>query len=187
MARFGIGPKSQVVEIASNDGYLLQYFRRAGVPVLGVEPAANVAAVAKQAGIPTITDFFGTRLAARLRDEGTRADLLLTHPGQLGKQRFESLSSLGCARSLPWRPIAERGQPCVEPTLPVALPLLAQELLDFWLPLQFLLLEVSDRIARRVLAVGEQLLDWIRRPRFQHGVRAEPLRDLALDTPGTNV
>jgi SAM-dependent methyltransferase len=75
--RFGLGPQSQVVEIASNDGYLLQYFVERGVPVLGVEPAANVAAVAQERGIPTHVGFFGTELASRLREEGIRADLLL--------------------------------------------------------------------------------------------------------------
>lgn len=61
--RFGLGPGSQVLEIASNDGYLLQYFRARGIPVLGVEPAANTAEVATAKGIPTIVDFFGQALA----------------------------------------------------------------------------------------------------------------------------
>lgn len=61
--RFGLGPDSQVVEIASNDGYLLQYFLQRGVPVLGVEPTANTAEVAKAKNIPTIVDFFGRSLA----------------------------------------------------------------------------------------------------------------------------
>lgn len=56
--RFGLGPRSQVVEVASNDGYLLQYFKDTGVPVLGVEPAANVARTAIDKGIPTEVDFF---------------------------------------------------------------------------------------------------------------------------------
>jgi SAM-dependent methyltransferase len=75
--RFGFGKSSQVVEIASNDGYLLQYFLQKGIPVLGVEPAAHVAAVAQKAGIPTLTKFFGTRTAAELRADGRQADLLL--------------------------------------------------------------------------------------------------------------
>ena len=75
--RFQIGPKSQVVEIASNDGYLLQYFAEKGVPVLGVEPAANVAQVAIKKGIPTTTKFFGTQTASELRASGKQADLLL--------------------------------------------------------------------------------------------------------------
>lgn len=75
--RFELGPESKVIEVASNDGYLLQYFKRAGVPVLGVEPTANTAAVAQSKGIPTIVDFFGEtfareQLAARAR----RADLI---------------------------------------------------------------------------------------------------------------
>jgi len=61
--RFGLGPGSQVLEIASNDGYLLQYFRALGIPVLGVEPTANTAEVAIGKGIPTIVDFFGQGLA----------------------------------------------------------------------------------------------------------------------------
>jgi SAM-dependent methyltransferase len=72
--RFGLGPGSQVVEVASNDGYLLQYFAARGVPVLGVEPTANTAAVAIAKGIPTIVDFFGRRLAEE-RLKGT-ADLI---------------------------------------------------------------------------------------------------------------
>jgi SAM-dependent methyltransferase len=61
--RFGLGPDSQVIEVASNDGYLLQYFKAAGIPVLGVEPTANTAEVAISKGIPTIVDFFGEALA----------------------------------------------------------------------------------------------------------------------------
>src|SRR5262249_21729133 len=67
---------SLVVEAASNDGYLLQYYQRAGVPVLGVEPARNIAEVAsRQRGIPTLADFFGVDLAKRLRQEQRRADV----------------------------------------------------------------------------------------------------------------
>jgi len=76
-ARFDLGPSNQIVEIASNDGYLLQYFVERELPVLGIEPAANVAAAAQERGIPTLVEFFGTELATRLRDEGTTADLLL--------------------------------------------------------------------------------------------------------------
>lgn len=75
--RFNIGPASMVVEIASNDGYLLQYFKRNNVPVLGVEPAENCARVAERAGIPTLVRFFGAGLAAELRGQGKSADLLL--------------------------------------------------------------------------------------------------------------
>jgi SAM-dependent methyltransferase len=67
---------SRVVEIASNDGYLLQYFHERGIPVLGVEPAANVAEVALQKGIPTLVEFFG-RATARMLAAESRADLLL--------------------------------------------------------------------------------------------------------------
>ena len=78
MKDFGIDMSSHVVEVASNDGYLLQYFRQAGVPVLGIEPAENVAEVArKERDIPTVSEFFGETLAKRLRDEGKSADLLI--------------------------------------------------------------------------------------------------------------
>ncbi len=76
IARFGLGPSSLVVEVASNDGYLLRWFKDRGVRVLGVEPAANVAKLAESRGIPTLARFFGTELAQQLRSEGTRADLL---------------------------------------------------------------------------------------------------------------
>ena len=75
--RFELDGKSLVVEIASNDGYLLQYFKEQGIPVLGVEPARNVAQVAIDAGIETLTEFFGAALARRLRDERRRCDLLV--------------------------------------------------------------------------------------------------------------
>ena len=68
--------ESLVVEIASNDGYLLQFYARAGIPVLGVEPAANVARVAEDRGIPTLVRFFGRELALELRDSGRRADVI---------------------------------------------------------------------------------------------------------------
>jgi hypothetical protein len=75
--RFGLGPDSSVIELASNDGYLLQWFVEAGVPVLGVEPAANVAAAAEDRGVPTLVRFFGVGLATELVAEGRRADLLI--------------------------------------------------------------------------------------------------------------
>ncbi len=74
--RFDLGPDSHVVELASNDGYLLQYFRERQVPVLGIEPAANVAKVALQKGIPTLVEFFGRATAQSLAGESA-ADLLL--------------------------------------------------------------------------------------------------------------
>ncbi|HEX2909265.1 MAG TPA: class I SAM-dependent methyltransferase [Chloroflexia bacterium] len=77
VARFGLNSQSQVVELASNDGYLLQYFVQQGVPVLGVEPAANVAEVAIQKGIPSVVKFFGQQTARELIAEGKQADLLL--------------------------------------------------------------------------------------------------------------
>ena len=73
----GLGPDSLVVELACNDGYLLQHFGPLGVPVLGVEPAANVAKHANAKGIPTEVGFFGRALASKLVAEGRRADLVV--------------------------------------------------------------------------------------------------------------
>ncbi len=75
--RFGFNRSSQVVEIASNDGYLLKNFAERGVPVLGIEPAANVAAEAIRKGIATIVDFFGAVTAANLVEKGIQAGLLI--------------------------------------------------------------------------------------------------------------
>jgi SAM-dependent methyltransferase len=75
--RLGLGPGSLVVELASNDGYLLQHFLPLDVPVIGIEPAANVARVAIDNGIPTRVDFFGVELAKALVAEGKRADLIV--------------------------------------------------------------------------------------------------------------
>lgn len=75
--RFALGPKSLVMEVASNDGYLLQFFKQRGVPVLGVEPAANIARAAEAAGIPTVVKFFSTATARALAAEGRQADLLV--------------------------------------------------------------------------------------------------------------
>jgi SAM-dependent methyltransferase len=77
MERFGINPESQVVELASNDGYLLQYFVAKGIPVLGIEPAANVAEAARSKRVPTLVRFFGEKVAQELVTDGTQADLLL--------------------------------------------------------------------------------------------------------------
>jgi len=74
--RLGLGRNSLVVEVASNDGYLLQHFVRMGIPVLGVEPAANVAKVAVAKGIPTLVKFFGEQTARELVEQGKQADLL---------------------------------------------------------------------------------------------------------------
>jgi SAM-dependent methyltransferase len=76
-SRFGLNEKSFVVEVASNDGYLLQYFVRQGVPVLGIEPAANIAKVAVEKGVPSLVRFFGTKLARELAADGRCADLVL--------------------------------------------------------------------------------------------------------------
>lgn len=77
VTRFGIDPDWRVVELASNDGYLLQYFKQRGVPVLGIDPSLSVATAARQKGIETRVDFFGVDLAKKLQAEGLRADLLL--------------------------------------------------------------------------------------------------------------
>jgi SAM-dependent methyltransferase len=75
--RLNLGPLSRVYEIASNDGYLLQHFLPLDVPVLGIEPAANVAEVARQKNIPTLVEFFGLKFAERLALEGRSADLII--------------------------------------------------------------------------------------------------------------
>jgi SAM-dependent methyltransferase len=73
--RCSLGPESLVVEAASNDGYLLSNYQREGIPVLGVEPARNIAEVARERGIPTVCEFFDGELADSLRREGKQADL----------------------------------------------------------------------------------------------------------------
>src|SRR5690242_7727546 len=75
--RLELGPESQVVELASNDGYLLQYFVKRGIPALGIDPAANVAKAAEEKGVKTLVAFFGRELAAELAAQGTKADLIL--------------------------------------------------------------------------------------------------------------
>ena len=75
--RFKFNESSLVVEIASNDGYLLQYFKERNIPVLGIEPTSNTAKVAQEKGIESVVDFFGTKLAAKLAQEGRKADLLI--------------------------------------------------------------------------------------------------------------
>lgn len=75
--RLQLGRESLVVEVGSNDGYLLQYFQQRGISVLGIEPAANVAVEAEKKGIPTVAKFFGTELAHQLLSQGRPADLLI--------------------------------------------------------------------------------------------------------------
>ena len=77
VSRFGIDQDWQVVELASNDGYLLQYFKQRSVPVLGIDPSLSVAAAARRKGIDTRVEFFGTELANKLKADGVCADLLL--------------------------------------------------------------------------------------------------------------
>ena len=76
-SRLELSHRSQVVEIASNDGYLLQYFVARGIPALGVEPAGNVACAALAKGVPTRTAFFDLATAEQMRSEGLGADLLI--------------------------------------------------------------------------------------------------------------
>jgi SAM-dependent methyltransferase len=77
MRRFALGHSSLVVELASNDGYLLKNFVAAGVPVLGIDPSDTVAAAAGKIGVPTLVEFFGASVARRLVAAGSRADLLI--------------------------------------------------------------------------------------------------------------
>jgi SAM-dependent methyltransferase len=77
IGRFGLDSQSRILEVASNDGYLLRFFRDQGIPVLGVEPARNVAEVAEAEGIRTMADFFGRRLARELVAAGEAADLVV--------------------------------------------------------------------------------------------------------------
>ena len=76
IARFGLTARSCVVEVAANDGYLLQYVRRAGIPAYGIEPTASTAAVARGKGIDIVQAFFGGALAERLAGDGRSADLI---------------------------------------------------------------------------------------------------------------
>src|SRR5262249_30451589 len=76
-AQLDLGPRSQVVELGSNDGYLLQYFVARGIPVLGIDPAANVAAAARHRGVPTLAVFFGRSVAGRPVGGPGPADLVI--------------------------------------------------------------------------------------------------------------
>jgi SAM-dependent methyltransferase len=76
-SRFGYNENSLVIEVASNDGYLLQYFKQKNIPVLGIEPTANTAKAAKEKGIDSIIEFFGAKLAKELSEKNIKADLLL--------------------------------------------------------------------------------------------------------------
>ena len=77
--RLSLNENSLVLEVASNDGYLLRHFAARRVPVLGVDPARNVAEAARRAGVPTLTEFFGRALAERLAAEGRAADLIVAN------------------------------------------------------------------------------------------------------------
>ena len=96
--RFGFNKYSRIIEIASNDGYLLQYFKQNKVPVLGIEPTANTAEVAKQKGIDTIVDFFGSEFAQNsLVTQDKKGDLIL------GNNEYNS-SSITKAENIICRP-----------------------------------------------------------------------------------
>ena len=71
-----LSSKSLVIELASNDGYLLQYYQQYGIPVLGIEPALNIAKVAVEHGIPTLPEFFSEEMALKLQKEGNCADII---------------------------------------------------------------------------------------------------------------
>jgi SAM-dependent methyltransferase len=75
--RFALGPSSLVVELASNDGYLLKNFLSVGIPVLGIDPSDTVAAAAAKIGVPTLVEFFGEKIAANLARQGRQADLII--------------------------------------------------------------------------------------------------------------
>jgi SAM-dependent methyltransferase len=75
--RLGLGPSSQVIELGSNDGYLLKFFVERGIPVLGIDPAANVARAAAARNVPTLVKFFGVETARELAEEGFQADLVV--------------------------------------------------------------------------------------------------------------
>ncbi len=79
MRRFSLNPSHKVIEIASNDGYLLQHFRNAGIPILGIEPARNIAEFAQVKGIPTLVRFFGLKVAEELTALNQKADLLIAN------------------------------------------------------------------------------------------------------------
>jgi len=77
--RLDLGPGDLVVELASNDGYLLQHFVGAGIPILGIDPAANIASAAEERGVPTLVAFFGQEIAGQLAAQGKRASLVVAN------------------------------------------------------------------------------------------------------------
>ena len=131
IARFGLGADDRVVEIASNDGYLLRNFVARGVPALGIEPARNVAAVAEAAGVPTRVAFFGTATASELVAEGLAADLVVAQQRprpHAGARRLRARARAGAETrrprdpGVPASPSTGRRQP-VRHDLPRALQL----------------------------------------------------------------
>ena len=107
--RFRLGPASRVVEAASNDGYLLQFFARAGIPVLGIEPARNVAAAAEARGIPTRREFFGETSARRLA-ASRRADASPKNSRRVGMPFASAAAATFSAGSTPRTGIPSRAK-----------------------------------------------------------------------------
>jgi len=97
--RFSLDSKSRVIEIAANDGYLLQYVRQAGIPCLGIEPTAGTAMVAREKGLDIIEEFFGSKLAEKLVGLGQGADLITASTLRLNYS-FSYLDSLIVASAL---------------------------------------------------------------------------------------
>lgn len=77
--KFKINKNNQIIEIASNDGYLLQYFKQKKIPVLGIEPAKNISKISRKRGIPTITEFFGVNTAKQIVEKGIKGDLIIAN------------------------------------------------------------------------------------------------------------
>jgi hypothetical protein len=95
VAERGLNGSSRVVELGSNDGYLLQYFQRAGIDVLGVDPAVNVAAAAQRRGIPTLTEFFDSALAERLARAAGFRNVVAHAYEQLDMERVHRVATSG--------------------------------------------------------------------------------------------
>ena len=102
--RLGLGADSRVMEVASNDGYLLQYFAQRGVPCVGVEPTESTARAARAKGIESIGEFFGEAFAQRFAAERGRCDLVIGNNVLAHVPRHRRLLSPVCARC--WRPAA---------------------------------------------------------------------------------
>jgi SAM-dependent methyltransferase len=109
----GLGPNSLVVEVGSNDGYLLRYVADAGVPVLGIDPAPDQAGEAERMGVPTVPEFFNEELARRLRDEGRQADVVVANNVMAHTPDLNGFAA-GLARLLKHGGVATIENPSVE-------------------------------------------------------------------------